>query len=198
MSRGGASVGAVETFVVGLVLGAAAGALAAIGVAPFISETLRVVPPAVSTQWVMPLERGTYSVGCGMSCYPGHTGQDFAAAAGTPLRSSNAGRVVRSESLIYIDGQAASCPDRPICGSQWRSYGNLIVIADAADPAREIYYAHLSRRYVAVGDQVNTGQLIGAVGDVGNSKGPHLHYETRINGAIADPLVVLREKGVQP
>ena len=69
-------------------------------------------------RWTMPLPAGTYTVGCSMTCYPGHTGQDFRAPVGTEVRSSNAGIVVRSEALKDRDGH-------------YVSYGNLIV-----DPGR--------------------------------------------------------------
>ncbi len=53
-------------------------------------------------------------------------------------------------------------------------------------------YGHLSEINVKVGDIVRIGQVIGAVGSTGRSTGPHLHYETRIDGDAVDPQKFLR------
>jgi len=53
-------------------------------------------------------------------------------------------------------------------------------------------YGHLSEIDVKVGDQIKIGQVIGAVGSTGRSTGPHLHYETRIDGEAVDPQKFLR------
>jgi murein DD-endopeptidase MepM/ murein hydrolase activator NlpD len=132
----------------------------------------------------MPLPAGQYTVGCSIGCYAGHTGQDFRAAVGTDVYSSNAGIVVRSAALIE--------------NGRYVSYGNLIVIRDAANPSIEVYYAHLSRREVAVGDAVTAGQGIGASGNTGNSEGPHLHYEIRVGGSPTDPMLILQSTRATP
>jgi murein DD-endopeptidase MepM/ murein hydrolase activator NlpD len=48
-------------------------------------------------------------------------------------------------------------------------------------------YGHLSRYLVDVGDRVKRGQIIGLSGNSGNSTGPHVHYEIRLNGVPVDP-----------
>ena len=53
-------------------------------------------------------------------------------------------------------------------------------------------YGHLSEINVKVGDVIKIGQVIGAVGSTGRSTGPHLHYETRIDGEAVDPQKFLR------
>ena len=53
-------------------------------------------------------------------------------------------------------------------------------------------YGHLSEIDVKVGQQVRIGQLVGRIGSTGRSTGPHLHYETRINGKPVNPQKFLR------
>ena len=77
------------------------------------------------------------------------------------------------------------------------SYGRYIVIRDKANPEVAVYYAHLSIRGVRVGQQVAAGQVIGRSG-TGNSSGPHLHYEIRINGNPVNPMRILAKNGVTP
>jgi len=68
-------------------------------------------------------------------------------------------------------------------------YGYLIVIDHANGFAT--YYAHLSSIYVAEGQAVERGQVIGAVGSTGWSTGPHLHFEVRYYGAQQNPRAYL-------
>ena len=99
-----------------------------------------------------------------------HTGVDLAARSGTP---------------IYAAG------DGVIAYYRWQSgYGNKIEIQHVN--GYETGYGHLSR-YVdglGVGSKVRQGQLIGYVGSTGQSTGPHLHFEIKINGNFVDPLSV--------
>jgi murein DD-endopeptidase MepM/ murein hydrolase activator NlpD len=99
-----------------------------------------------------------------------HTGVDLAARTGTP---------------IYAAG------DGVIQYYKWQSgYGNKVEIQHVN--GYETSYGHMSR-YVeglGVGDHVRQGQIIGYVGSTGQSTGPHLHFEIKINGNLVDPLSV--------
>ena len=66
------------------------------------------------------------------------------------------------------------------------SYGYLIVI-DHGD-GMQTYYAHCSELLKEVGEQVNAGDIIAKIGSTGNSTGPHLHFEVRINGVAVNPM----------
>ena len=65
------------------------------------------------------------------------------------------------------------------------SYGNLIIV-DHGNGV-ETWYGHCSKLYAKVGDAVTAGDVIEAVGSTGNSTGPHLHFEIRINGECVNP-----------
>ena len=71
-------------------------------------------------------------------------------------------------------------------------YGNYVMInhgKNANDGNTYIsLYGHCSSLAVSKGQTVTKGQVIGYVGSTGNSTGPHLHLEVRINGKITDPL----------
>ena len=99
-----------------------------------------------------------------------HTGLDFRAATGDPVRVTANGKVVSS-------GWAGG-------------YGRMVEVDHGNGLSTR--YGHLSEINVKVGDQVKIGQVIGAVGSTGRSTGPHLHYETRIDGEAVDPQKFLR------
>ncbi len=54
-------------------------------------------------------------------------------------------------------------------------------------------YCHMSRIDVAIGDQLNTGDSIGAIGKTGRVTGPHLHWTVSLNNTRVDPLLFVRE-----
>jgi murein DD-endopeptidase MepM/ murein hydrolase activator NlpD len=94
-----------------------------------------------------------------------HRGIDQGASTGTPIGASKAGIV------IFAGWQGG--------------YGNLTLI-DHHDGVVTAY-AHQSRLAVSSGASVSQGQTIGYVGNTGNSTGPHLHFETRVNGSAVNP-----------
>ena len=65
------------------------------------------------------------------------------------------------------------------------SYGYMVVISHNNEI--ETYYGHCSKLYVTAGQKVNQGDTIAAVGNTGNSTGPHLHLEIRVNGVAYNP-----------
>jgi murein DD-endopeptidase MepM/ murein hydrolase activator NlpD len=99
-----------------------------------------------------------------------HTGLDFRAGTGDPVRATANGKVVSA-------GWAGG-------------YGRMVEIDHGNGLSTR--YGHLSEINVKVGDQIRIGQVIGAVGSTGRSTGPHLHYETRIDGEAVDPQKFLR------
>jgi murein DD-endopeptidase MepM/ murein hydrolase activator NlpD len=88
-------------------------------------------------------------------------------------------------SLVYAadDGLVA------LVGSSTSGYGNYIVIAHSG--GLDTLYGHLSAALVKAGQTVSQGQTIGLEGSTGNSTGPHLHFELRINQKPIDPALYL-------
>jgi len=99
-----------------------------------------------------------------------HTGIDMRGHVGEPVHATAAGTV----SIAGRDG----------------GYGNLVEINHGGGLATR--YGHLSEIDVKVGQKVHIGQVIGKIGSTGRSTGPHLHYETRINGEPVNPQKFLR------
>jgi len=98
-----------------------------------------------------------------------HTGVDIAAPLGTPIRAPLAGRVVFAGPL--------------------GTYG-LAVILDHGDGFSTLY-AHAEQLQVAPGGTVTAGQTLALVGATGDATGPHVHFETRVDGQPRDPLIYL-------
>lgn len=95
-----------------------------------------------------------------------HTGVDLREDYGTDVRATAAGRVVSA-------GTAGG-------------YGTMIEIDHGHGLSTR--YAHLSAVAVHEGQSVDKGEIIGQVGATGRATGPHLHYETRIDGEAVDPM----------
>lgn len=100
-----------------------------------------------------------------------HPGVDITNSPGTPVRASDSGTVVVAG---WLDNYG---------------YGNRVII-DHGNGFRTLY-AHLSAIYVAPGQTVSKGDVIGAVGSTGRSTGPHLHIEIIKDGVHLNPLGLL-------
>ena len=117
-----------------------------------------------SSNFIWPVAGGYVS--CGFYGYWGHTGLDIAANTGTAVYASAAGTVTKA---VYNS----------------TGYGYHLIISHGGGV--ETLYAHNSKMYVKVGDWVEQGQLIAAVGRTGRATGPHVHFEVRINGKYMNP-----------
>jgi murein DD-endopeptidase MepM/ murein hydrolase activator NlpD len=101
----------------------------------------------------------------GGASYEFHFGMDIAGDTGDTVVSPARGRILRA---------------------QWHGgYGNFIEVTHGNGLTTR--YGHLSKISVVVGQPVERGQLIGFIGSTGRSTGPHLHYETRLNGKPFNP-----------
>jgi murein DD-endopeptidase MepM/ murein hydrolase activator NlpD len=123
-------------------------------------------PSAAGLVWPV---SGPVVSGYGMRWGRMHEGIDIAAGLGTPIRAAAAGTVIHAG---WLGG-----------------YGNLVVL-DHGDGLATAY-AHASAILVGVGQSVAQGQTLSLVGSTGNSTGPHLHFEVRVNGSAVDPLLYL-------
>lgn len=106
-------------------------------------------------------------VSCAFRGYVGHTGMDIAGCGyGSNIYASASGTVVKVK---------------------WSNtgYGNYIIIDHGG--GIQTLYAHNSNLYVKVGQYVNQGDIIAAMGSSGNSTGTHCHFEIRINGQYVNP-----------
>jgi murein DD-endopeptidase MepM/ murein hydrolase activator NlpD len=95
-----------------------------------------------------------------------HAGIDIAVPTGTPVRAALAGTVT----IAAVVG----------------AYGNYVCVSHAG--GLSTCYAHNSRLNVRPGQRVDQGDVIAAAGNTGISTGPHLHFETRMNGTPRDPM----------
>lgn len=96
----------------------------------------------------------------------GHAGMDIFAPEGTPIYSALGGTVI---SAGWNNG----------------GYGNLVIVSHGNGFTTA--YAHMSQVIASVGQEVGPGTLLGLEGSTGRSTGPHLHFETRVNGTAVNP-----------
>ena len=106
-----------------------------------------------------------------------HTGVDFGAPTGTPIRAAGAG-------VVDLAGRHGA-------------YGNTIVLKHGVK--YKTLYAHMSRLAAGIrsGVSVNQGQIIGYVGTSGRSTGPHLHFEVRVKDRPVNPTGINAKGGKQ-
>lgn len=130
-----------------------------------ITKGTKPVPPKKGTgTFIRPVNVGIYS-SYGYRWGRMHEGIDLAAPTGTPIKAADGGTVTKAG---------------------WHSsYGYRVVINHGANTTT--LYAHCSKLYVSVGQQVYQGQTIGLVGNTGRSTGPHCHFEIWINGRTVNP-----------
>ena len=96
----------------------------------------------------------------------GHRGTDIPAPEGTPILAAHRGTVI-------ISG--------------WNnSYGNQVLLDNGAGLSTR--YAHMTQTAVTAGEAVTAGQVIGYVGNTGDSTGFHLHFEVMQNGVRVNPM----------
>jgi len=133
-------------------------------------EETAVNPPASGGSINWPLADTKVSSGYGYRWGSLHAGIDFEGETGTPIYSAADGIV------------KAAYP------SPNNSLGICVIIAHNVNGVQfDTLYGHTSRIDVGVGQSVGAGQVIGAVGNTGNSTGPHLHFEVHVNDVQIDP-----------
>ncbi|MBS1699720.1 MAG: M23 family metallopeptidase [Actinobacteria bacterium] len=113
----------------------------------------------------------SFTAGEGPGSGRGHEGWDMIAPEGTPIYAAAAGTVTASAESIG-------------------GYGvSIMIMSNINGTMVETRYGHMvyGSRMVEAGEQVAAGQLIGLVGNTGNSYGSHLHFEVRIGGSVIDP-----------
>jgi len=129
------------------------------------SSVPAVVAPSGSGVLGWPVS-GPVTSGFGVRWGRMHEGIDIAVGEGTPVRAAAAGTV------IYAG---------------WMSgYGNLVAVDHGNGLSTA--YAHNSSLAVSVGQSVAAGEVVSYSGNTGNSTGPHVHFEVRVDGSAVDPL----------
>ena len=101
-----------------------------------------------------------------------HPGLDFAGRLGDPIYAADSGTVIYAGYSLGANGAPVG-------------YGQYVVIDHGN--GYQTLYAHASQLFVRCGQQVTRGAQIAAVGSVGKSTGPHLHFELRLGGAALNP-----------
>jgi murein DD-endopeptidase MepM/ murein hydrolase activator NlpD len=134
------------------------------------------VDPGARDLWLLPL-RFKYYVSSPYGLREGgefHYGNDLAAPTGTPTYAVHAGTIL----IAGVYGGYGLCTMIDV--------GNGVTIV----------YGHSSLLLTTVGQHVKAGDKIAEVGSTGESTGPHLHFEIRVNGGETDPTPFMRARGV--
>ena len=126
------------------------------------------LPTPSAAGFIWPVE-GTFTSPFGWRWGRMHEGIDIAAAEGTPIRAAADGNVIILQSEYESGG-----------------YGNYTCLDHGG--GLSTCYAHQSGFATSSGASVNQGDLIGYVGNTGNSFGAHVHFEVRVNGEAVDPM----------
>lgn len=124
-----------------------------------------IVPPSGSGLLGWPVS-GPVTSGFGPRWGRMHEGIDIAVGEGTSVRAAAAGTVIYAG---WLGG-----------------YGNLVVVDHGGGLSTA--YAHNSSFASSVGQSVAAGQVVAYSGNTGNSSGPHVHFEVRVNGSAVNPL----------
>jgi murein DD-endopeptidase MepM/ murein hydrolase activator NlpD len=104
-----------------------------------------------------------------------HTGVDIDAEEDTPILAAGPGTVVSADWGLFTE----------VPGNITDPYGQAVVVRhDFGYKDQELFtvYAHMSKIIAVVGQHVETGDVLGLVGDTGATTGPHLHFEVRLGG----------------
>ena len=179
--------GAPEKPLIGLAgkIGLAASALAAAGLA-FAQAAFAVTPPPPREALTVVPVAGEITFGYGKKAKvlgedrPVHEGVDIRAKRGEPVRSAG-------------DGKVIDATDRYRGGDAW---GKVVVIDHGHGLVTR--YAHLDSYVVRKGDNIDAGDVIGAVGSTGQATGPHLHFEVISDGEVIDPTPVVAPDATPP
>lgn len=146
--------------------------------------------------WIIPVE-GPVNSGFQTPERPTHNGVDIGAPRGAAVVAASSGTVITSECNASLNGAPYSCDvdgSPQVAGCGW--YVNILHAGDYLTR-----YCHFgSAPLVKEGDVVQAGQLLGYVGSSGRSSGPHLHFETHLNGdrspaGAVDPVAFMQQMG---
>jgi murein DD-endopeptidase MepM/ murein hydrolase activator NlpD len=129
------------------------------------AETPLIVPPSGNGLLGWPVS-GPVTSGFGTRWGRMHEGIDIAVPLGTAVRAAAAGTVIHAG---WLGG-----------------YGNLVVVDHGSGLSTA--YAHNTSLAVSVGQAVSAGEIVSYSGSTGNSTGPHVHFEVRVDGSAVDPL----------
>lgn len=154
----------------------ASGVATATATPPKTTTTTATPTVDLGKQWVLPVEGAAFTSGYGPRWGAFHHGIDLAKPTGTPLKAMSSG-------IVTFAGQQ-------------QGYGNIVQIRYWDGTVS--YYGHMNAIAVTVGQPVLPGQVVGQLGNTGQSTGPHLHLEIHpAGGADVDPVPWLAAHGLK-